>query len=110
MNQKSICFVTIGYFKNVGFKFEKHVCNGCHDLLTMAYSLKNIAIWSAKGTAFRCVLLGISKNESLKRLNSSVTYDRGVLQVRNEGWEMRNEKWEIRNENVNVQFRLKLDR
>ena len=73
------------FFKDVGFKFEKHVCNGCHDLLTMAYSLKNIAIWSAKGTAFRCVLLGISKNESLKRLNSSVTYDRGVLQVRNEG-------------------------
>ena len=28
---------------------------------------------------FRCVLMGISKNESLKRLNNSVTYDRGVL-------------------------------
>ena len=24
------------FFKDVGFKFEKHVCNGCHDLLTMA--------------------------------------------------------------------------
>ena len=29
------------------------------------------------------------KNESLKRLNNSVTYDRGVLQMR---MEMRNEK------------------
>ena len=27
------------FFKDVGFKFEKHVCHGCHDLLTMAYSL-----------------------------------------------------------------------
>ena len=27
-------------FKDVGFKFEEHVCNKCHNLLTMAYSLK----------------------------------------------------------------------
>ena len=67
------------FFKDVGFKFEKHVCNGCHDLLTMAYSLKNIAILSAKGATFRCVLMGISKNGGLKRLNNSVTYDKGVL-------------------------------
>ena len=33
-------------FKDVGCKFEEHVCNGCHDLLTMAHSLKNIAILS----------------------------------------------------------------
>ena len=67
------------FFKDIGFKFEEHVCNRCHDLLTMAYSLKNIAILSAKGATFRCVLMGISKNEGLKRLNNSVTYDRGVL-------------------------------
>ena len=67
------------FFKDVAFKFEEHVCNRCHDLLTMAYSLKNIAILSAKGATFRCVLMGISKNEGLKRLNNSVTYDRGVL-------------------------------
>ena len=66
-------------FKDIGFKFEEHVCNGCHDLLTMAYSLKNIAILSAKGATFRCILMGISKNEALKRLNNSVTRDRGVL-------------------------------
>ena len=45
----------------------------------MVYSLKNIAILSAKGATFRCVLMGISKNEGLKRLNDSVTYDRGIL-------------------------------
>ena len=67
------------FFKDVGLKFQKHVCNGCHDLLTMAYSLKNIAKLSAKGATFRSVLMGISKNEDLKRLNNSVTYDSGVL-------------------------------
>ena len=67
------------FFKDVGFKFEEHVYNKCNDLLTMAHSLKNIAILSAKGATFRCLLMGISKNEELKKLNNSVTYDRGVL-------------------------------
>ena len=67
------------FFKDIGFKFEEHVCNKCHDLLTIAYSLKNIAISNAKGNTYRCILMGISKNEGLKRLNNSITYDRGVL-------------------------------
>ena len=33
---------------------------------------------SAKGNTYRCILMGISKNKSLKRLNNSVTYDRRV--------------------------------
>ena len=66
-------------FKVIGFKFEEHVCNGCHDLLTMTYSLKNIAILSAKRATVRCLLMGTSQNEALKRLNNSVTYDRGIL-------------------------------
>ena len=36
------------FFKDIGFKFEENVCNGCYALLTMAHSLKNIAILSAK--------------------------------------------------------------
>ena len=54
------------FFKDIGFKFEEHVCNRCHDSLTMAYSLKNIAILSTKGTTLRCLLMGINKNEVLK--------------------------------------------
>ena len=60
-------------FKDIGFKFQEHVCNKCHDLLAIAYSLKNIAILNAKRATFRCILMGISKNEGLKRLNNSVT-------------------------------------
>ena len=66
-------------FNNVGFNFEEHICNKCHDLLTMAHSLKNISILSTRGNTFRCILIGIGKNEGLKRLNNSVTYDEGVL-------------------------------
>ena len=32
-----------------------------------------------KGATSRCILIGVSKNEGLKRLNNSVTYDKGVL-------------------------------
>ena len=67
------------FFKDIGFKFEEHVCNKCHDLLMIAYSLKDIAILNAKGATFTCILIGISKNEGLKRLHNSVTYERGVL-------------------------------
>ena len=65
-------------FKDIGFKFEEHVCKKCHNLLTIAYSLKDIAILNAKGATFRCILIGISKHEGLKRLDDLVTYDRGL--------------------------------
>ena len=58
------------FCKDIGFKFEEHVCNGYHGLLTMTSFLKDIAILSAKSATFRCILMGISKNEALKRLNN----------------------------------------
>ena len=54
------------FFKDIGFKFEEHVCNKCHDLLTIACSLKDITILNAKGNTYRFILMGISKNERLK--------------------------------------------
>ena len=69
------------FLKDIGFKFEEHVCKKCHDLLTIAYSLKNIAILNAKGATFRCILMSISQNEGLKRLNNSVTYDKGYSKI-----------------------------
>ena len=51
------------FFKDVGFKFEEHVCNRCHDLLMMAYFLKNIVILSAKGATFKYLLMSIKKTK-----------------------------------------------
>ena len=66
------------FFKNIGFKFKEHVCNGCHDLLTTAYSSENIVILNARGANFMLILWGTSRNEGL-RLNNSVLEDQGVL-------------------------------
>ena len=46
------------FFKNIVFKFEEQVCNKCHDLLMIAYSLKDIAILNAKVNTYRCILMG----------------------------------------------------
>ena len=35
-------------FEEIGFKFEENICNKCHDLLTIANSLKDIAILRVK--------------------------------------------------------------
>ena len=66
------------YFKDIGCKLEP-VCNGCHDILTIAYELKNIAIVNVKGVDYRCVLWGISKNGAMNMINNSVLKDRGAL-------------------------------
>ena len=60
------------HFKDVGFKFEPHVCNKCHDVLIIAYELKNIATLNVKDADFRFILWGFSKNESANILNNSM--------------------------------------
>ena len=67
------------YFKDVGYKCQLYVRNGCHAVSMMAYELKNIAILNAKGVDYRCILWGISRDEAVNRLNNSVLEDEGVL-------------------------------
>ena len=40
------------FFKDIGLKFEEHVCSKCHDLLTMAYSLKKYSNIECKRSYF----------------------------------------------------------
>ena len=67
------------YFKDVGFRFEPHVCDKCHDVLMTTYELKNIAILNVKSVDFRCILLGLSRDEAVNRLNNSVLGNKGFL-------------------------------
>ena len=67
------------YFKDLGYKFQPYLCNGCHTVSMMAYKLKNIAIINAKDVDYRCVLWGISKDEAPNKLKNFVLEDKGVL-------------------------------
>ena len=67
------------YLKDIGYKFQPYLCNGCHGVSMMAYELKDIAILNAKGVDYRYILWGISRDEAVNRLNNSVLEDKGVL-------------------------------
>ena len=57
-------------FKDVGYKYQPYVCNGCHAVSMMAYELNNFAILNAKGVDYRCILWGINKNDTINMLNN----------------------------------------
>ena len=58
------------HFKDIGFKFEPYVCNKFHDISMMAYELENIAILNVKSVDYKRVLLNITKNNAINRLNN----------------------------------------
>ena len=53
------------YFLNYSFKFQRKVCNRCHDLLMMSMNLSNIVILNIKGFDYHCIISLISKNEAI---------------------------------------------
>ena len=70
------------YFKDNSYKFDPHVCNGCRDILMMAYELKIIAILNVKGVDYRCVLWRVTKNYAINMLGNSKLHDKGTLRIR----------------------------
>ena len=67
------------YFKDVGYKFEPHVGNSCHDILMMVYELKNITIMNVKGVDYGCVLWNMTRNDAINMLGNSKLDDKGTL-------------------------------
>ena len=68
------------YFKDIGFKYEKYLCNGCHDLMQKAMSFNNVAIVCVKGSAYRIHFWYMSKDDAINIMNGSNLVDkRGVL-------------------------------
>ena len=64
------------YFKDIGFKYEPYLCNGCHDLMQKAraliilllFMLKEIHVWY------------MSKDDAIDIMNGSILTDKiGVL-------------------------------
>ena len=60
------------YFKDIGYKYEPHVSNGCHDLSIMVYDLNDFMILNIKGIDYRCCVFKKSKSNAIKMLNNSV--------------------------------------
>ena len=67
------------YFKDIGYKFEPHVCNKCHDTSMIGHELKNIAILNVTGVDNRCVLWNMTRNDAINMLGNSKLDDKGTL-------------------------------
>ena len=67
------------YFLDVGYNYESHVCNKCHDISMMAYELESIAILNIKGVDYRCLLWNMTKNDAIEFLNNSLLDNKGAL-------------------------------
>ena len=59
------------YFKDIGFKYEKYLCNGCHDLIQKAMSFNNIAIVYVKGNTYRINIWCMSKDDVISIMKGS---------------------------------------
>ena len=67
------------YFKDIGYKYEPYICNGCHDLSMVVYDLNDFMILNIKGVDYRCYVFNMSKSDAINLLNSSVLDNKGVL-------------------------------
>ena len=68
------------YFKDIGFKYEPNLCNGCHDLMQKDMSFNDVAIVYVKGSAYRIHFWYMSKDDAISIMNNSNLIDKmGVL-------------------------------
>ena len=65
------------YFKDIGFKYEPYLCNGCHDLMQKPMSFNNIAIVYVKGNTYRINFWYMSKDAAINIMNCSILLDKG---------------------------------
>ena len=78
--QKNVTFVTIGFIKYIGFKYEKYLYNGCHDLMQKAMSFNNVATVYVKENAYRISFWYMSKDDAISIMNGcNLADERGVL-------------------------------
>ena len=68
------------YFKDIGFKYESYLCNGCHDLMQKAMGFNNTAIVYIKGVAYRNHFWDMSEDDAINTMNGfNLTDKRDVL-------------------------------
>ena len=72
-HQKNVCFVIIGILKILVINFNQML------IINAIMKLKSTAIMNVKDVDYRCILLGISRNEAVNILNNSVLKDKDIL-------------------------------
>ena len=73
-------------FKDIGFKYEPYLCNGCHDLMQKAIEFNDVAIVSVKWSEYRNHFWYISKDDAINIMKNSnliffILYKKWVKQL-----------------------------
>ena len=64
------------YFKDISFKYQPYLCNGCHDLMQKAMGFNNIAIVYIKESAYRIHFWHMSKDDAISIMDGSILLDK----------------------------------
>ena len=81
-NESKECMIChYWYFKDIRYKYEPYVCNGCYDLSMTVYDLGDFMILNVKGVVYRCFVFNMSKNTAIKLLNNSQLDYKGTLGI-----------------------------
>ena len=68
------------YFKDIDFKYEPYLCNGCHDLMQKTMSFSDVAIVYVKKSSYRINFWYMREDNPINIMNSSNLIDKkGVL-------------------------------
>ena len=78
--QRSECMVCdYWYFKDIGFKYQRYICNGCHDFSMSVQNLKDFFISTINNGDYRAYIANVDKKAAIYFLNNSVLDDKGVI-------------------------------
>ena len=69
------------YFKDIGFKYQAYVCNGCHDFSITVQNLSDIFVVSIKNVDYKAYITGVDKKAAVFILKNSDLSDKGVLKM-----------------------------
>ena len=77
---RECCLCGYSYFIDKNFNYQRHLCNGCHDMSMEANSMHNLAIAYNNGSTYRINFVFMSKNDALNLMKNALIIDkRGVL-------------------------------
>ena len=68
------------YFLDRNFKYERYLCNSCHDLMQKTMNFNDVAIVPIKGNDYRIDFWYMSKDDAVSIMNNSNLNEKmGVL-------------------------------
>ena len=67
------------YFKDIGFKYQPCVCNGCHDFSMIVQKLDDFVVLRVKSVDYRCCVVNMSKKDAVSLPNNSMLDNKGVF-------------------------------